>query len=249
LTVSTTTQHANRFNNWRDRAASMLRGRANLRGAQQRGNDTMVPLQTPSSHREPSLLRPPALFPNDSGDSGSSVSPNARGYIDSPASATADATRTFFPHTDTAHSAASTGAQPITAQQRRMTRFLAQAEGKHFYLDVIRRALSKRQQQPNGDRYLNDAMIDRWLGEFIATLSRPFVDGMPFEITPAVEAADDAHFVRLTKRLVYLDAPSLPTVSDDDFAEFVRRYPQVCEPEVVRQQVIDFCESLNARRA
>lgn len=130
-----------------------------------------------------------------------------------------------------------------------MTRFLTQAEGKHFYLDVIRRALRKRQQQPNGDRYINDVLIDRWLGEFAATLSRPFVDAMPFEITPAVEAADDAHFVRLTKRLVYLDAPTLPTVSDNDFAEFVRRYPHVCEPEVVRQQVIEFCESLTARRA
>lgn len=128
-----------------------------------------------------------------------------------------------------------------------MTRFLAQAEGKHFYLDVIRRAVHKRQQQPNGERYLDDALVDRWLGEFTATLSRPSVDGMPFEITPAVEAADDAHFSRLTKRLVYLDAPTLSVVSDDDFAEFVRRHPNVCAPEVVRQQLIEFCETLKPR--
>ena len=126
-------------------------------------------------------------------------------------------------------------------------RFLAQPNGKDFYLNVMRGWVRKRYQRPDGDRYLDDVLLDRWIGEFAATLSRPWADGMPFEITPAIEAADDAHYKRVAKRVTYLDTPSLPIVSDSDFAEFTRRYPEEHEPNAVRQRFLEFCETLNAR--
>ena len=126
-------------------------------------------------------------------------------------------------------------------------RFLAQPEGENSYLNVMCRWRGNRFQLPECNRYFDDAVLDRRVAEFASTLSRPWFDRMPFKITPAIDAVDVAHYRLVAKRVTYFDNPALPKVSDNDFAEFARRFPKEHEPKTMQRRFLEFCEALNAR--
>ncbi len=208
---------------WSDRAASMLRGHASLSSSPERGEVMIASRQgaAPNSRRQPAT----EYYSDNSSDAGG-LSDEERDM---------ERFNAMFHSVQSGAHTSSTASQSQSASGpvRNMARFLAEPDGPHMFLNMMRQALSTRRQRPNGGRYMNDALMSQWITEFSSVMAQQGSRGGP---TAAQANLADAHFHRVTSRLRYLDATSLPAVSDQQFAEFARRTPPAGGQQVFEQQ-------------
>jgi hypothetical protein len=237
------------FSDWRERAVAMLRRHANVRGVQPLDDDARVPLLAAPSDAKETLISPIAT-PISLSENLPSGERTMRDWFAVSSHTAPPAEPTVTPPTEANNRRDSGLVQvpTLTEEAASMTRFLAEANGPHPYLNVVRHALCLRQLQPNFSRYFNDTLLGRWIAEYTAMLSHAAANMLSTAQENALEERANYLFKHLASRLMYLDSPLLPVVSDDEFIEFAALHVAQGGANAVREKLPEFYAEIEKRR-